>query len=41
MELFLSEQLGLPVQTVEGNEGRLIVLAADVTRFLQTGDPDR
>ena len=39
MELFLSEQLGLPVQTVEGNDCMLIVRAADVRRFLQTGRP--
>ena len=39
MEVFLSEQLGLPVQTVEGNDGRLIARAADVRRFLQTGRP--
>ena len=35
MEQFLLEHLGLPVQTVEGHDGRLIVRAADVTRFLQ------
>ena len=39
MELFLSEQLGLTVQTVEGNDGMLIVRAANVRRFLQTGRP--
>ena len=39
MELFLLEQLGLPVETVEGNDGRLVVRSADVRRFLQTGRP--
>ena len=39
MELFLTEQLGLPVQAAEGNDGRLLVWAEDLRRFLQTGWP--
>ena len=39
IEHFLTEQLGLPVQIVQGNDGMLIVRAADVRRFLQAGRP--
>ena len=41
MELFLTEQLGLPVQTVQGNDGRLIVRAADVRQAGRPGDSTR
>ena len=39
MELFLTEQLGLPVQTVHVNDGMLIVRAVNVAPFLQAGRP--